>query len=195
MRRPRCDKNARAWSGVASQMPCWSRPIAHRQAGTEVVHDLEDHLRATAMLARKFAEPWGASDAAATSALWHDLGKYAAEFQAMIQGRDPEAHVKDASGRVNHSSAGALWSAKQFGSIGFGRLLAYVIAGHHAGLPDWIGEGAARGLSDRLREMAHLDRALRANPPRELLQANPPSSGIPLGADASLCVHAGLGPV
>jgi hypothetical protein len=35
---------------------------------------------------------WGASETAALAALWHDLGKYAAEFEAMITASDPEAH-------------------------------------------------------------------------------------------------------
>jgi hypothetical protein len=45
-------------------------------------HDLEEHLRTAALVAGSFAEAWGASETAALAALWHDLGKYAAEFQA-----------------------------------------------------------------------------------------------------------------
>jgi hypothetical protein len=37
---------------------------------------------------------WGASETAALAALRHDLGKYAAEFQAMITASDPEAHFE-----------------------------------------------------------------------------------------------------
>jgi CRISPR-associated endonuclease/helicase Cas3 len=37
-------------------------------------------------------------------------------------------------GRVNHSSAGALRAIDELGEVGY--LLAFVIAGHHAGLPD-----------------------------------------------------------
>ncbi len=70
------------------------RPIAHRRASDGATHDLEEHLRAAALLAGRFAEVWGASETAALAALWHDLGKYAAEFQAMIAASDPEAHLE-----------------------------------------------------------------------------------------------------
>src|SRR5437899_2384054 len=107
-----------------------SRPIAHQRRDDNATHDLEEHLRAAARLAGSFAAPWGASQAAA---LWHDLGKYAAEFQAMITSSDPHAHLEGvaqgARKRVNHSSAGALLAVERFGNR-FGRLLAYPIAGH-----------------------------------------------------------------
>jgi CRISPR-associated endonuclease Cas3-HD len=150
------------------------RPIAHRRPSDGVTHDLEEHLRSAALLAGRFAEAWGASEAAALAALWHDLGKYAAEFQAMITSSDPEAHLEGvatgARQRVNHSSAGALLAVERFGSR-FGRLLAYPIAGHHTGLPDWIGEGARTGLKDRLAEKGHLERARAGQPPRGILDA------------------------
>jgi CRISPR-associated endonuclease/helicase Cas3 len=57
-----------------------ARPIAHRRRDDNSTHDLEEHLRAAARLAGRFAEAWGAGEAAALAALWHDLGKYAAEF-------------------------------------------------------------------------------------------------------------------
>ena len=60
------------------------------------------------MLAGRFAEAWGASETAALAALWHDLGKYAAEFQAMITASDPEAHLEGVPGgpgqQMDHSS-------------------------------------------------------------------------------------------
>src|ERR1700730_18322706 len=119
-------------------------PIAHRRVSDGATHDLEEHLQAAALLAGRFAEVWGASETAALAALWQDLGKYAAEFQAMITASDPEAHLEGVpSGprqRINHSSAGALWAMQRFRGGGFGRLLAYTIAGHHSGLPDWVGE-------------------------------------------------------
>jgi len=93
----------------------------------------------------------------------------------MITASDPEAHLEGVpSGprqRINHSSAGALWAMQRFRGGGFGRLLAYTIAGHHSGLPDWVGEEGRTGLKDRLAEGAHLDRTLKANPPRSILEA------------------------
>jgi CRISPR-associated endonuclease/helicase Cas3 len=70
------------------------KPIAHRRPSDGATHDLEEHLRSAALLAGKFAEVWGASETAALAALWHDLGKYAAEFQAMIATSDPKAHLE-----------------------------------------------------------------------------------------------------
>jgi CRISPR-associated endonuclease/helicase Cas3 len=170
-----------------------SRAIAHRRVSDGATHDLEDHLRAAALLAERFAGAWGASETAALAALWHDLGKYAPEFQAMISASDPDAHLenvlKGPRQRVNHSSAGALWAMERFRGSGFGRLLAYPIAGHHSGLADWVGENGRTGLKDRLADRSHLERTLRANPPRAILEAPLPSTGIPEGADASLWVR------
>src|SRR6266850_3643057 len=168
-------------------------PIAHRRSDDGATHDLEEHLRAASRLAGQFAEAWGASETAALAALWHDLGKYAPEFQAMIRSIDAEAHLEGVvtgpRQRVNHSSAGALWAMQRFRGGGFGRLLAYPIAGHHSGLPDWVGEEGRTGLKDRRADHSHLDRTLRANPPRSILEAALPSTGIPKGADAGLWVR------
>jgi len=74
-------------------------PIAHRRASDRATHDLGVHLRSAALLAGKFA--------AELAALWHDLGKYAAEFQAMITAADP--------GRASRTRSG--WFAKPGQSI------------------------------------------------------------------------------
>src|SRR5260370_17056119 len=79
------------------------RAIAHRRQGDGATHDLEEHLRAAALLAGRFAEVWGASETAALAALWHDLGKYATEFQAMITASDPEAHLEGVAGEAGQS--------------------------------------------------------------------------------------------
>src|SRR5438309_4252221 len=68
-----------------------ARPIAHRRQGDGATHDLEERLRSAALLAGQFAEVWGASETAALAALWHDLGKYAAAFQAVSTASDPDA--------------------------------------------------------------------------------------------------------
>ena len=39
-------------------------------------HLLEDHLRATASLARQFADEFGSGQWAYLAGLWHDLGRY-----------------------------------------------------------------------------------------------------------------------
>ena len=64
-------------------------------------HTLRAHLEAVAKLASSFAAKWGAGDWGHYAGLWHDLGKFCEEFQAMITA-DAEAERT----RVNHSSAG-----------------------------------------------------------------------------------------
>jgi len=101
------------------------------------------------MLACKFgAEEWGE-----LAGRWHDLGKFSHQFQRYIRSASGyEAHLVDgASGCVNHSSAGALLAMEKFGNLGLP--LAYLIAGHHAGLPDWsaVRSGGA-ALEKRLRD-------------------------------------------
>lgn len=95
---------------------------------------LDDHLRGTAELARQFAEAFGAGDWAYLAGLWHDLGKYSDEFQAML-GNSCDAHIEQKS-RVDHSTYGAQQAVKKWPQGGEGKVLSYIIAGHHAGLPE-----------------------------------------------------------
>jgi CRISPR-associated endonuclease/helicase Cas3 len=104
---------------------------AHSKEGVPKAewHTLRDHLEAVARLASSFASKWGAGNWGRYAGLWHDLGKFCDDFQAMITA-DAEAERS----RVNHSSAGALRAMDDLGEMGL--LLAFVIAGHHAGLAD-----------------------------------------------------------
>lgn len=97
---------------------------------------LERHLQEVAELAGRFAEAFGAGEWARLAGLWHDLGKYSVEFQAYLKAVTTEAHLEEKSsgGKVDHSTAGAQHADKAVPVMG--RLLAYLIAGHHAGLPD-----------------------------------------------------------
>jgi CRISPR-associated endonuclease/helicase Cas3 len=101
---------------------------------------LKDHLTAVAEMARAFAERFGAEEMGHMAGILHDAGKYSAEFQARLDGKN---------GRVDHSTAGAKEAAARYGQFA-GRMLAYVIAGHHAGLPDYIGDGDDKCLDARL---------------------------------------------
>ncbi len=62
---------------------------------------------------------------------WHDIGKYSQEFQEYLDAAN-DPHQGEIKGRVDHSTAAAQLAFKQFSGIG--KLLAYVLAGHHAGL-------------------------------------------------------------
>ena len=127
-------------------------PIAHvrpDENGNWIEHTLDDHLREVGRRADEMAECFGSNDWAHLAGIWHDLGKYSHEFQHYIKtvsGYDPEAHIEGKPGRVDHSTAGAIHALRQLGA--HGRLLAYLIAGHHAGLPDWsAADTAGKALS------------------------------------------------
>jgi len=109
---------------------------AHSKEGRppEEWHCLEDHLKSVAELARQFASDFGAGDWGYLVGLWHDLGKYSKEFQDRLLDNDPDAHIEAKPRRPDHSSAGAQHAYKLFKDKG--KLIAYTIAGHHAGLPD-----------------------------------------------------------
>jgi CRISPR-associated endonuclease/helicase Cas3 len=125
---------------------------------------LEDHLRQTADLARRFAEPFDVGDWGYMAGLLHDLGKAADEFQAYLlreNGLDDSEYDGCGTGRVNHSSAGAAFTDEcyNYDNRPFGRILAYLIAGHHAGLADYHAcDGGLGALQKRLEEgKANLD--------------------------------------
>lgn len=100
---------------------------------------LAEHLYAVATLAEHRASTFSAGDLARLAGLLHDLGKYTDEFQRRISG--------DAI-RVDHATRGAMLAVEYYGSLGL--LLAYAIAGHHAGLANGR-EGIERTtLKDRL---------------------------------------------
>jgi CRISPR-associated endonuclease/helicase Cas3 len=114
-------------------------------------HPLADHLQDTADLAEMFASAFASAEWGRLAGLWHDLGKYSDAFQNYLRqgtGSDDVVHDSEISSRVDHSTAGAQHAVARLGLSG--HLLAYVIAGHHAGLPD--NEAGESGLSARLRK-------------------------------------------
>ena len=111
---------------------------------------LETHLSQTAKLASNFAKSFNSSNWAYTAGLWHDLGKYSDDFQNMLH--DAVDESKNAKRHVDHSTAGAQYAVKTFGPQ-YGKILAYIISGHHAGIPD--GKSTSLGcLEKRLSSIA-----------------------------------------
>jgi CRISPR-associated endonuclease/helicase Cas3 len=154
------------------------RYLAHvrRDGEAFIPHDLDEHLRGVAQRAEECARDFDGGDWAKVAGLWHDLGKYSTEFQRRIKSVSGyEAHLEGPVGRVDHSTAGAQHAVVQFGV--HGRILAYLIAGHHAGLPDWhTGETGGAALKARLDDKSHLERALsQPIPPEILVQPKPVS--------------------
>jgi CRISPR-associated endonuclease/helicase Cas3 len=106
-------------------------------------------------LAAEFAGDFGAEEWGRVLGLWHDLGKYSVEFQDMLlKANGFEAHLETQPGRVDHSTAGAQHAASVYSSPGFaaGLLLAYCVAGHHAGLADRVAAHGQSGLDCRLKK-------------------------------------------
>jgi CRISPR-associated endonuclease/helicase Cas3 len=160
-------------------------------------HSLAVHLQSVAAMAADFSkafEPAAATQRwAYVAGLWHDLGKYRPGFQRYVALADNiNAHIEGKVGgrEKTHSAAGALWALqsleKTHGANGklAARLLAYLIAGHHAGLDDWDG-----GLKERLAQadcQTELQEALAAQPPVSILESGdfvPDLRQIPGGAE------------
>lgn len=138
-------------------------PIAHRTEDGRM-HGLDEHLLGTAERAAVFAAQFGCAEWGRLAGLWHDLGKHSDEFQR---------YIREGGSKTDHSSAGAIHAVGQLGT--FGRVVAYLIAGHHAGLPDWMSDtepGAS--LAQRLTRVELLERLeALAIPPNLLNQERP----------------------
>lgn len=141
-------------------------------------HILEEHLKGTAALAKSFADAFGSGEWAYLAALWHDLGKYSEDFQNMLLA-SADAYIETKSGRVDHSTAGAIHSVEKFKMPGKifnpGRIFSYLIAGHHAGLADWQTDGAGnKSLIQRLKHEEFLKKALASNIPQAITEQSLP---------------------
>ena len=162
--------------------------VKQTENGEWLIHSLEEHLHEVGRIAGEMAACFGSSDWARLAGLWHDLGKYRPVFQAYIRGVsgfDPEAHIEQ--GRVDHSTAGAIHAVREL--KGAGRVLAYLIAGHHAGLPDWnTAEAGGSALSVRLDKGEtenYLEEALAHLPSSEILKPHA-LTAKPLGGQEGL---------
>lgn len=108
-----------------------SEPFAHSRKGeaTDTWEPLPDHLDAVADLAAKFAGPFGCPELARLSGRLHDVGKLSPDFQNYLLG--------NSNSGGDHSIAGARIALDQYGNVPpLAKMLATVVAAHHAGLPD-----------------------------------------------------------
>ena len=101
---------------------------------------LSEHLSSVGRLAEQNAAFFDGKSLAQVAGLLHDLGKYTDEFQRRLSGD---------YGKVDHSTWGARIACERYGPLG--KLLAYGIAGHHAGLANGREPGERTALNDRLR--------------------------------------------
>lgn len=75
----------------------------------------------------KLAKQWGQ-----VAGWWHDLGKFAPQWQEYLR-KASDPHTDEIAGKVDHSTAGAKHAVSK---NQLGHLIATAIAGHHAGLLD-----------------------------------------------------------
>ena len=111
---------------------------------------LQEHLLSVGELAASRAAWFGAGSLARIAGVLHDLGKYTREFQMRLCGQ---------FSRMDHATWGARIACQRYGA--FGHLLAYGIAGHHAGL--------ANGSFTASLKRSPLKQRLEARPEYELL--------------------------
>jgi CRISPR-associated endonuclease/helicase Cas3 len=139
-----------------------------------------EHWREVARLASARAAKFGAETAAGIASEFHDLGKLTRAYQDYIAGGARQG--------PDHSTAGArelLALAQDREDRLIAELLAYAIAGHHAGLPDKTGQSDGT-LTERLarEDLPALDPAWRAEHSQNPSRLRPPSFK-PEGSEAA----------
>ena len=101
---------------------------------------LQSHSVNVGEMAAEFARVFGAQEIACQTGQLHDLGKYSEPFDRRLHGGPS----------VDHATAGAKIAVERWGNV-IGKLMAFCIAGHHAGLANGNGEGDnRRTLKQRL---------------------------------------------
>ena len=129
-------------------------------------HRLVDHLEGTSRIAETYAAKFQSGEWGRVAGLAHDAGKGRLVWQKYLKlksgyGYDEEAHLEGKAGKIPHAIHGAKLVETLFGK-GFGRLLAYSIAGHHTGLQDWsnaegAGQSSLQFQETQVKDMDDID--------------------------------------
>lgn len=146
-------------------------------------HLLKEHLSATAKLSAKFAAEFNNSDWAELVGYLHDLGKYHPDWQKYIRKEtgyyDEDAHIEGYAGRPNHSAAGAVYLFEKFNNSPMAKALAYIIAGHHSGLPNWNPQLSQRIFEDGKLILDNLKKVKDVEEAQQFLETPIPQSAPP----------------
>ena len=146
---------------------------------------LFDHLDKVSHTAADYADAFGARQWGEFVGRCHDLGKLSDEFQRYLleagarstdAGAEEDADTHSAGRRVDHSTYGARFVHEAVGGV-VGQMLAFCIAGHHAGLPD---ESSTEDLGGRSTLRYRLDAGLYAIARVETPQIEVPSLVLPI---------------
>lgn len=127
--------------------------IAHTHPnddGTVKVQTLEEHLANVATLTGLFASSFDSQEWGELIGQWHDVGKLNPSFQQYIRqvaGLIPMTRNVSTRERA-HAAIGAI-AINQI-LPGLGLPIAYCIAGHHSGLPNW---SSGFGLEEKLTDI------------------------------------------
>lgn len=134
---------------------------AHSRNGAQqsAWQTLLSHSEAVAGLCSNFASPFNSGECGRVVGAIHDLGKARSSFQSYLRRCNGIEDSEADHGDHSHSGAGACWLWNSERKLA--KILAYCVAGHHAGLPDWSGGETPNGaLVQRLNdEAAVLDEA------------------------------------
>lgn len=103
--------------------------IAHRREDDGAVQYVDEHVLSVAQIAEKFAQIFECGNIAYICGLLHDIGKFSEEFLKRIVENGP---------KCDHSTAGAQLFKRL--NCPTGDWFAYIILGHHGGLPDYWNE-------------------------------------------------------
>jgi CRISPR-associated endonuclease/helicase Cas3 len=161
------------------------RFYAHSKDGEppERWQTLGQHLTHVAEIALNFSAIFQSDSWLQTAGILHDIGKAHPDFQAYLKRSEgietSEYDETSAFAHPNHSGAGAILAYEKWPNV-IGKTLAYIVAGHHAGLPDWF--GGMDSLSSRLVREKSIAEAVRgyAEPLIQQLpaQMRPPSFAV-----------------
>jgi CRISPR-associated endonuclease/helicase Cas3 len=124
---------------MTSKSAAFAHSLANRPS--QYWQSLSAHAQGVAELAARHGDKFCAGEIARVAGLLHDIGKYSEKFQRKLEGDAIPA---------DHSTAGARIAAEKYPFPGPGRLIAYLIAGHHAGLANGAGTGDLTPLDIRL---------------------------------------------